>query len=161
MTPSAALERCRAVTERAEMGPCEKWMTRYADGTEDLCGFEANEGDWCHDPDIPSSHPYLGPVTKVCGHEESEHHADEIEPVCNECFSTNVPEPPDFNVDFCFHALEPSKDCPTCGGTSYGRNACTDPCDNPNGPCACGAWHSEDSPPPPCPAGCRLGRVAA
>ena len=23
------------------------------------------------------------------------------------------------------------------------HNACTDPCDNPNGPCACGAWHKD------------------
>ena len=28
-------------------------------------------------------------------------------------------------------------------GTEEKHNACTEPCDNPNGPCACGAWHKD------------------
>lgn len=36
--------------------------------------------------------------------------------------------------------------CEVCQQSGYAReqhffNACSDPCDNDKGPCACGAWH--------------------
>jgi len=39
--------------------------------------------------------------------------------------------------------------CERCGKSGYDRsehffNGSTDPCDNPTGPCACGAWHKPE-----------------
>ena len=48
--------------------------------------------------------------------------------------------------------LAPIGICQTCKKSGYDFeehyfNACTDPCDNADGPCACGAWHKpEDFP---------------
>jgi hypothetical protein len=102
---------CQFPIERAEGphqdAPCERCGNAAAHPRHWGGPDNRMDADWYH--------PYLGPVTEVCGYDRGDHHEDEIEPVCNECFSDML-TPPDFNVDYCFHRFTPSKTCETCGG---------------------------------------------